>query len=110
VPWQQGQQLRYRSQSSADKTKGKLHTRIQTQDVTELSILEAGPGGFVQQWRSASPEVAVTGDGDQVASERKVAQALVARFRTLRCRRSSMRRARTPGCATGRSSARRCAR
>jgi hypothetical protein len=83
VPWKEGMQLRYRSQSSNEKIKGKLHTRIQTQDTTELSILEAGPRGFVQQWRSLSPEVAVTGDGDQVANERKVAQALVARFKSL---------------------------
>jgi len=83
VPWKQGMQLRYRSQSSNEKVKGKLHTRIQTQDIAELSILEAGPEGFVQQWRSLAPEVAVTGDGDQVAFERKVAQALVKRFRTL---------------------------
>ena len=83
VPWQQGMQLRYRSQSSNEKVKGKLHTRIQTQDTTELSILEAGAQGFVQQWRSLAPEVAVTGDGDQVAAERKLAQALVARFRSL---------------------------
>jgi hypothetical protein len=83
VPWKQGMQLRYRSESSNEKTKGKLHTRIQTQDTTELSILEAGPQGFVQQWRSLAPEVAVTGDSEQVANERKAAQALVARFRTL---------------------------
>jgi hypothetical protein len=83
VPWKQGMTVRYRSQSSNEKTKGKLHTRIQTQDVTELSILEATPNGFVQQWKSLSPEVAVTGDGDQVSNERKVAQALVARFKTL---------------------------
>jgi hypothetical protein len=83
VPWKQGMQLRYRSQSSNEKVKGKLHTRIQTQDTTELSILEAGPDGFVQQWRSLAPEVAVTGDSGQVGAERKVAQALVARFRTL---------------------------
>ena len=83
VPWKQGMTLRYRSQSSNEKTKGRLHTRIQTQDMTELSILEANAGGFVQQWKSLSPEVAVTGDGDQVANERKVAQALVARFKTL---------------------------
>jgi hypothetical protein len=31
-------QLRYRSHSSTEKVKGKLHTRIQTQDTTELSI------------------------------------------------------------------------
>ena len=80
VPWKEGMQLRYRSQSSNQKVKGKLHTRIQTQDSIELRILEAGPEGFVQQWRSVSPEVAVTGDGDQVATERKVAQALVARI------------------------------
>lgn len=83
VPWQQGMQLRYRSQSVQDKTKGSLHTRIQTQDVTELTILEAGADGFVQQWRSTAPEVAVTGDGGQVASEQKLAKALVARFRDL---------------------------
>jgi len=83
VPWQEGMQLRYRSQSSNEKVKGKLQTRIQTQDSIELRILEAGPEGFVQQWRSLSPEVAVTGNGDQVATERKLAQALVARFRTL---------------------------
>jgi hypothetical protein len=83
VPWKQGMTLRYRSQSSNDKTKGQLHTRIQTQDTTELSILEANADGFVQQWKSLSPEVAVTGDGNQVANERKVAQALVARFKTL---------------------------
>jgi len=83
VPWKQGMTLRYRSQSSNEKTKGQLHTRIQTQDTTELSILEAGANGFVQQWKSLNPEVAVTGDGDQVSNERKVAQALVARFKTL---------------------------
>lgn len=83
VPWKEGMTVRYRSQSSNEKTKGKLHTRIQTQDVTELSILEANADGFVQQWKSLSPEVAVTGDGDQVSNERKVAQALVARFKTL---------------------------
>jgi hypothetical protein len=83
VPWKQGITLRYRSQSSNEKTKGALHTRVQTQDLTELSITEARPDGFVQQWRSLKPEVAVTGDGDQVANERKVAQALVARFRSL---------------------------
>jgi hypothetical protein len=83
VPWKEGMQLRYRSQSSNEKTKGKLHTRIQTQDQIEVSILEAGAQGFVQQWKSLAPEVAVTGDGDQVAAERKVAQALVARFRSL---------------------------
>jgi hypothetical protein len=83
VPWKQGMTLRYRSQSSNEKTKGQLHTRIQTQDTTELSILEANADGFVQQWKSLSPEVAVTGDGNQVANERKVAQALVARFKTL---------------------------
>jgi len=37
----------------------------------------------VQQWRSTAPEVAVTGDGDQVVTEQKVAKALVARFRNL---------------------------
>ena len=83
VPWKQGMTVRYRSQSSNEKTKGQLHTRIQTQDLTELSILEAGPQGFVQQWKSLQPEVAVTGDGDQVANERKVAQQLVARFKSL---------------------------
>lgn len=83
VPWKQGMTVHYRSKSSNEKTKGKLHTRIQTQDTTELSIVEAGPEGFVQQWKSLKPEVAVTGDGDQVANERKVAQALVERFRTL---------------------------
>jgi hypothetical protein len=83
VPWQKGMTLHYRSHSSNEKTKGKLHTRIQTQDLTELSITEAGPEGFVQQWRSLKPEVAVTGDGDQVTYERKVAQALVERFRSL---------------------------
>jgi hypothetical protein len=83
VPWKQGMTVRYRSQSSNEKTKGRLHTRIQTQDTTELSILEANADGFVQQWKSLSPEVAVTGDGNQVANERKVAQALVARFKTL---------------------------
>ena len=83
VPWKEGMSLRYRSSSSNEKTKGQLNTRIQTQDLTELKILEAGPNGFVQQWKSLSPEVAVTGNGAQVANERKVAQALVARFRTL---------------------------
>ena len=83
VPWKQGQVLRYRSTSSNDKAKGQLHTRIQTQDLIELRTLEAGADGFVQQWKSLAPEVAVTGDGDQVPRERKVAKALVARFRTL---------------------------
>ena len=83
VPWKEGMVLRYRSSSSNEKATGQLHTRVQTQDVTELSILAAGPAGFVQQWKSLSPEVAVTGDGDQVVTERKVAKALVARFRTL---------------------------
>jgi len=83
VPWKQGMVLQYRSRSASDKTKGKLHTRIQTQDTNEVSILEAGPEGFVQQWKSLKPEVAVTGDGAQVDNERKVAQALVARFKTL---------------------------
>jgi hypothetical protein len=83
VPWKQGMVLHYRSQSSNEKTKGQLHTRVQTQDLNELSILEAGPEGFVQQWKSLRPEVAVSGDGAQVANERKVAQALVERFRTL---------------------------
>lgn len=83
VPWKQGMVLHYRSQSASEKTKGKLHTRIQTQDTNEISILEAGPGGFVQQWKSLRPEVAVTGDGAQVDNERKVAQALVARFKSL---------------------------
>ena len=83
VPWKQGMTVRYRSQSSNEKTKGQLHTRIQTQDLNELTILEATPEGFVQQWKSLQPEVAVTGDGDQVANERKVAQALVARFKSL---------------------------
>jgi hypothetical protein len=83
VPWKQGMTLRYKSSSSNEKTKGQLHTRIQTQDVTELTILEANAQGFVQQWKSISPEVAVTGDSAQVSSERKVAQALVTRFKTL---------------------------
>jgi hypothetical protein len=83
VPWKEGMVVRYRSQSSTDKTKGQLHSRLQTQDVTELRILQADANGFVQQWKSLSPEVAVTGDGDQVNTERKVAKALVARFRTL---------------------------
>src|SRR5205814_4400571 len=83
VPWKQGMVLHYRSQSSNEKTKGQLHTRIQTQDLNEISIVEAGPKGFVQQWKSLKPEVAVTGDGAQVANERKVASALVERFRSL---------------------------
>ena len=83
VPWKQGMVVRYRSSSSNEKTKGQLHTRIQTQDLTELRILEADANGFVQQWKSLQPEVAVTGDGDQVVRERKVAKALVARFRSL---------------------------
>jgi len=83
VPWKQGMTLHYRSVSSSEKTKGKLHTRIQTQDLTELSIVEAGPSGFVQQWKSLKPEVAVTGDSEQVSNERKVSQALVERFRSL---------------------------
>jgi len=83
VPWKQGMTLRYKSSSSNEKTKGQLHTRIQTQDVTELTILEANAQGFVQQWKSISPEVAVTGDSAQVSSERKIAQALVTRFKTL---------------------------
>ena len=83
VPWKQGMTVRYRSTSSTEKTKGQLHTRIQTQDTNELTILEANANGFLQQWKSLDPEVAVTGDGDQVANERKAAQALVARFKTL---------------------------
>jgi len=83
VPWKEGMVLRYRSTSSTEKTKGKLHSRLQTQDVTELRIVQADANGFVQQWRSLAPEVAVTGDGDQVNAELKVAKALVARFKSL---------------------------
>ncbi len=83
VPWQQGMSLRYRSQATTDKTRGKLHTRIQTQDVVEVSVPEADAQGFLQQWRSLSPEVAVTGDAAQSPAESRMARALVARFRTL---------------------------
>lgn len=83
LPWQQGMQLRYRSTSDQEKVKGKLHTRVQTQDETAIDILEAGPQGFVQRWRSLAPEVAVTGDGDQVVSERQMAKALLKRFESL---------------------------
>src|SRR5687768_3524934 len=83
VPWKEGMQLRYRSSSAQEKVKGKLHTRVQTQDETVLEIGAAGDGGFVQRWRSLKPEVAVTGDGDQVVAERRMAQALVKRFEGL---------------------------
>lgn len=79
VPWKEGMQLRYRSSSTQEKVKGKLHTRVQTQDETAIDIL-AGADGFVQRWRSIKPEVAVTGDGDQVAAERRMTQALLKRF------------------------------
>jgi hypothetical protein len=83
VPWQAGMVLRYRSTSVTDKTRGQLHTRIQIQDVSELKILEANAQGYVQSWRSLKPEVATTGDGDQVVAEKKMATALVKRFENL---------------------------
>lgn len=83
VPWKDGMQLRYRSSSSTEKVKGKLNTRVQTQDETLLEVVGAGEGGFVQRWRSLKPEVAVTGDGSQVAAERRMTQALLKRFESL---------------------------
>lgn len=83
LPWKQGLQLHYRSTSDQQKVKGKLHTRVQTQDETAVDILEAGPQGFVQRWRSIAPEVAVTGDGDQVVAERQMTKALLKRFESL---------------------------
>src|SRR5215213_3890450 len=80
MPWKQGLQLRYRSTSSTEKVRGQLHTRVQIQDITELAIVEANAQGFVQTWRSRKPEVATTGDGDQVMEERRMVQAMLKRF------------------------------
>jgi hypothetical protein len=83
MPWKQGLQLRYRSTSATEKVRGQLHTRVQIQDITELAIVEANPNGFVQTWRSRKPEVATTGDGDQVMDERRMVQAMLKRFENL---------------------------
>ena len=83
VPWKQGMQLRYRSISSTDKVRGQLHTRVQIQDVTELRIDQANAQGFVQSWHSRKPEVATTGDGDQVIAERRMVQSMLKRFANL---------------------------
>jgi hypothetical protein len=83
MPWQQGLQLRYRSTSSTEKVRGKLHTRVQIQDITELAITEANARGFVQVWHSRKPEIATTGDGDQVMAERRMVQAMLKRFENL---------------------------
>jgi len=82
VPWKPGMQLRYRSTSATDKVRGQLHTRVQIQDITELR-LEAFGEGFVQVWHSRKPEVATTGDGDQVTYERRMVQAMLKRFENL---------------------------
>lgn len=83
VPWKQGLQLRYRSSSATEKTRGQLHTRVQVQDISELRIAEAGEQGFLQVWHSRKPEVATTGDGDQVMAERRMVQAMLKRFENL---------------------------
>jgi hypothetical protein len=82
VPWKPGMQLRYRSTSATDKVRGQLHTRVQIQDITELR-LQADGKGFVQSWHSRKPEVATTGDGDQVNVERRMVQAMLKRFENL---------------------------
>jgi hypothetical protein len=82
VPWKAGMQVRYRSTSSTDKVRGQLHTHVQVQDITELQ-LEANGNGFVQSWHSRKPEVATTGDGDQVTYERRMVQAMLKRFENL---------------------------
>jgi hypothetical protein len=83
VPWKEGMQVRYRSTSSTDKVRGQLHTRVQIQDITELQITEANVHGFVQVWHSRKPEIATTGDGDQVMAERRMVQAMLKRFENL---------------------------
>lgn len=83
VPWKEGMQLRYRSTSSTEKVRGQLHTRVQIQDITELQITEANVHGFLQVWHSRKPEVATTGDGDQVMAERRMVQAMLKRFANL---------------------------
>jgi hypothetical protein len=83
VPWKQDLQLRYRSTSLTEKTRGQLHTRVQIRDISELRIVEANAQGFVQSWRSVHPEVAVTGDGGHATDEKRMAQKLVDRFRSL---------------------------
>ena len=83
VPWKEGMQVRYRSSSSTEKVRGQLHTRVQIQDITELRIAEANAQGFVQVWHSRKPEIATTGDGDQVMAERRMVQAMLKRFANL---------------------------
>ena len=83
LPWHQGLKVRYHSVSVQEKTRAGKHERIETRETNTLDIVEASDKSYLQVWRSEAPSVVVSGDGDNLAVERSVAQQLTKRFSNL---------------------------
>lgn len=83
LPWQQGQKVRYQSSSVQEKVRAGQRERIDTREISVLEIVEANDKGYLQVWRSESPSVTVSGNGDVIAGKRDIAQQLTQRFAKL---------------------------
>jgi hypothetical protein len=83
LPWHQGMKVRYQSVSVQEKTRAGKHERVETRENNTLEIVEASDQAYLQVWHSIAPSVVVSGDADNVAVEKSVAQKLTKRFANL---------------------------
>lgn len=83
LPWKVGDAHRYQSVVVQEKARAGKTQRIETREVDEIRIAEAGPKGFLQVWRAESSKVTITGDAENLAADQQLMSQLEERFRGL---------------------------
>lgn len=83
LPWKLGDAHRYQSVAVQEKTRAGKTQRIETREVDEIRIVEAGPKGFLQVWRVQSSKVTMTGDSGNAAADQLLVTQLTEGFRDM---------------------------
>ena len=80
LPWKPGTSLRYQASAVQEESRAGKSRKTESLSTQTLSITEAGPGGFLQVWKSADERTTVTGTAADLEASRKIAQALAERL------------------------------
>ena len=83
LPWKDGMRVNYLGRSVQEDRRGGKVRRTETREPDVLRITEAGPGGFLQVWRTSDSQVKVSGDAAGLEGDRALMLALAQRFERL---------------------------
>lgn len=80
LPWKLGTSLRYQASAVQEDSRAGKNRKTESRSTQTLEIVEAGPKGFLQVWKSADERTTVTGTLPDVEDSRRTMLALAARM------------------------------